>query len=102
MKRGTTPTHTFTLPFDATLVAKARILYAQNDTVILRKEGSDITINGNTLSVRLSQEDTFKFTMGFTRYVEIQVRILTPTNDSLVSDIIRVPVERCLEEDVLA
>ena len=101
MKRGTTPTHTFTLPFDATMIAKARVLYSQNDAVILRKEGSDITIDGNTLVVRLSQEDTFKFTLGFQKYVEIQVRVLTPANESIVSDIIRVPVDRCLEEDVL-
>lgn len=98
MRRGTTPTHTFTLPFDATMIAKARVIYAQDETVVLTKSGSDITVTDNMISVRLTQEDTFKFEPG--KYVDIQIRVLTPANDSLVSDPVRVSVGQCLEEDV--
>lgn len=95
MIRGTTPTHTFTLPFDSIMIAKARIIYSQNDNIVLTKTP---TIDGNTLSVKLTQEDTFKLNPNHS--VEIQVRVLTPGNDSLASEIIRVPVSRCLEEDL--
>lgn len=99
MKRGTTPTHTFTLPFDVSLVAKARILYSQNGAPVLTKEGSDITMVDNTLSVKLSQEETFKF--DYNKYVEIQVRVLTQTGEVLASNIVPVSVGQCLEEEVL-
>ena len=98
MKRGTTPTHTFTLPFDVSMVEKARVLYSQNDELKLSK--TDCVLDGNTVTVRLTQEDTFKLECG--KFVDIQLRVLTPDGDALNSDIIRVSVERCLENEVLA
>lgn len=38
---GTTPTHHFDLPFDASMVSAARVIYKQNGTEILRKETED-------------------------------------------------------------
>lgn len=97
MKRGTTPTHTFTLPFDVSMIQKLRVLYSQDGELKLTK--TEATMEGNTVSVKLTQADTFILKCG--RFVDIQLRILTPAGDALNSDVIRVAVDRCLEEDEL-
>lgn len=99
MKRGTTPTHTFTLPFDVDIIDKVRILYAQGGTLKLKKENADTTMAGNTISVALTQEDTLLLQSGKT--VDIQLRVLTNDGNALASDIIRVFVETLLENEVL-
>lgn len=97
MKRGTTPTHTFTLPFDTSIISKCRVIYSQNDDAKITK--TDVTMSGNTVSVKLTQEDTFA--LECSKFVEIQLRVLTLGGEALNSDIIRVPVDRCLEDEVL-
>ena len=97
MIRGTTPTHTFALPFDTSAVKSAKVIYVQSDAVVLEK--TSCTMDGNTLSVRLTQEETLKFDCK--KNVEIQLRILTEANDALTSDIITIDVARCLDEEVL-
>lgn len=99
MMRGTTPTHIFTLPFEAKLFSNIRIIYAQGDEQILVKEAKDCHIDGNTVTVRLTQEETFLFDCK--KYVEIQVRVLTPGKDALNSDPIKVSVDRCLDNEVM-
>lgn len=100
MKRGTTPTHTFTIPFDVDMISCVRILYAQDEQVKLVKTGDDVAMSGNAVSVKLTQEDTLL--LECKKSVEIQIRVLTVDGDAVNSDIIRVPVERCLENEVLA
>ena len=99
MTRGTTPTHTFRLPFSADIAEKIRIIYAQNDNVVLEKSESDCTINGDTISVALSQEDTFSFDTKSN--VQIQLRVLTAGNNALASKILIASVAECLTEEVL-
>ena len=99
MIKGTTPTHTFTLPFGTDMIKSVQIIYAQNDVPVLTKGSGDCTMEGNTISVRLNQEDTFLFAEG--SCVEIQVRVLTLGGDSLASNIMRVRCEECLFEGVL-
>jgi hypothetical protein len=41
MIQGTTPTHQFTIPMDATVVQMVRVVYAQKDKVLLVKEGDE-------------------------------------------------------------
>lgn len=98
--RGTTPTHTFTLPFDTEIVGKIKVTYAQNDVVVLEKEQAACECSGNTVTVRLTQEDTFKFDCK--QCVQIQVRVLTQTGDALVSEIKHIGVRKCLDGEVLA
>ena len=97
MIRGTTPTHTFVLPFETTTVKSAKVVYAQSDVAIVEKTSCDM--DGNTLSVKLTQEETLKFDCK--KNVEIQLRILTEGDDALTSDIIVVDVMRCLDDEVL-
>lgn len=99
MKRGTTPTHTFTLPFDTSLMSIVRVVYAQLGRVVLTKTGEDLSLSGNTVTVKLTQEDTLLFNCAHP--VEIQIRVATLTGDVYNSDIVRTTVSRCLENEVL-
>ena len=100
MIKGTTPTHTFSLPFGTEMIKKIEVVYAQNDAVKLTKESEDCAFDGNTVSVKLTQEDTLVFDEGVC--VEIQVRVLTLADDALASNVMRIRCEDCLFDGVLA
>ena len=97
--RGTTPEHTFTLPVDTGTLKSVRVIYAQGGNKIMTKEGTKITLSGNTVKVRLTQADTFRF--DHKKTVEIQVRALTNGGDVLNSEIFTETVERCLDTEVI-
>lgn len=99
MIRGTTPTHIFRLPFNTSLIDEVRIIYAQSDEQILVKETVDCNLDGNTISVTLTQEDTFKFDCK--KCVQIQVRVLTAGGEALASKIKHIDVEKCLDNEVI-
>lgn len=99
MIRGTTPTHTFTLPFAVETVKSVRVIYAQGERVVFTKEMNECELANNTITIKLTQSDTLAF--DHKTPVDIQVRILTVDDDSLVSDIRRVMVDRCLDNEVL-
>lgn len=99
MIRGTTPTHTFTLPFDVSLVKEIRILYAQKENVLFKKETEDCVMEGNTVSATLTQQDTFKFDCK--NHVQIQLRVLTTSGQVLSSAIKHVAVGTCLDNEVI-
>lgn len=96
---GTTPKHTFTIPFDTKTIAKVRVLYSQNDVVKITKETPDCVLDGNTITVELSQEDTF--TLDHSEAVEIQLRVVTAGNEVLASIPKKVGVTKCLDTVVI-
>lgn len=95
---GTTPTHTFNIPFD-TSIMDVRVIYAQNNNVVLTKIGEDCKVENKTVSVTLTQEDTFLF--DHKSPVEIQLRILTSNGCVLASIPKKVGVTKCLENVVM-
>lgn len=97
MIRGSTPTHTFNCKLEPDLIHKVRILYAQNNVLVLKKEDEDCIKDGQKISVKLTQEDTLNFKEG---RVEIQLRVLTPNGDSIPSKIHTVDVSKLLENEV--
>lgn len=97
--RGTTPTHTFSLPFDVDMIKEVRVIYAQDDQIVFVKNTKDCTLANNTVTVKLTQENTFA--LDCKKYVEIQVRVLTVDGDALVSEIITISVGRCFDKDVI-
>lgn len=99
MIRGTTPTHIFTLPFDVSLVKAVMVIYAQKDQEVFTKGTNDCELEGNTISVRLTQEDTLK--LKHKNNVQIQIKVLTEANDALVSDIVSVKCGQCLSDEVM-
>ena len=73
MWRGTTPTHTFTLPegMKREDFAVLFISYAQNGEVVVEKEIDDLLFDGSIIKVVFTQTDTLKFEPG---PVKIQLR----------------------------
>ena len=97
--RGTTPTHTFTLPINRELCDKVRIIYSQGDTPI-KVEGERLKfLSDNTVSCTLTQAETLS--LDCAKPCDIQVRILTKDGSAPASDIIRKSVGRCLDDEVL-
>ena len=96
---GTTPTHTWTLPFDSSLVAKARVIYKQSGKEVLRKETADFTMAEQKLSVTLSQEETFLFDCRAP--VKIQLRIRTTDGRALKTKPITKTPSECLDCEVI-
>ena len=99
MRRATTPTHEYELDIDTSIISQIRITYSQDGNIILTKNENDVEFVGNVAKVRLDQEETNLFKAD--KIVEIQVRVLTLGNDAPASDIMRVPCERVLDDEVL-
>lgn len=99
MIRGTTPTHIFNLPIETKIIKKIRISYKQGDSVLVEKTESDVTILATSIKLKLSQEDTFRFTSNIP--VQLQLKVLTSLEDVLASPIKTIPVSVILNEEVL-
>ena len=97
--RGTTPTHSFTLPVTAENIKTIKIIYAQNGKVVLEKWTADVHLEDSRVMVRLSQEETMRFCAD--AKVEIQVRLLTLEGEALKSNILITMPTRLLDEEVL-
>lgn len=66
MKTGTTPTHTFTIPFNKSAIADVEITYQQREKTILQKYLADCELyetdsNSCEIKLTLTQEETFLF-----------------------------------------
>lgn len=98
MRRGTTPTNTFTVDVDLTSAVALYITYKQGARVAIEKAIDDIDITSEALTVTLTQQDTLKLTNGD---VDIQVRARFPGGSAIASNIISVPVEAILKDGVI-
>ena len=99
MFRATTPTHTFTLPFDTSQLEKVRITYEQNDVTILSKTEVDCVLEGKNIVLNLTQEDTLLFAPRDRVY--IQLRVKTVDGKVVASGLFRKFPKECLDEEVL-
>lgn len=104
---GTTPTHTFTVPFDTEIIKSIEITYVQCDKIVLIKGTADcIIIDGHTIKTTLTQEETFLFDES--SVIEIQLRVGVPSPDSdgkakiIKSNIVKVMATECLSDEVLS
>ena len=99
MRRGTTPTHTFNLPFSTGLIAALRITYVQNGEIVLNKTEKDVEAGESSIAVTLTQEETLQFKEN--RMVEVQMKVLTTGGDLLATDVYTVHPLCILDEEVL-
>ena len=106
MKRSSTPTHTFTLPFDYQGFCERFMLsYGQivrgAESIVLQKTESDIGsgvfVEGDTIRLTLTQEETLLFE-GASAIVEMKV--YTKDKKVLISDKVYVPVQDVLNDEV--
>ena len=96
--RGSTPTHTFVLPFDIENITNMYITYRQRGCNIIHKnfvdnfEDFSADIDNREVSVELSQNETLAFSCG-NKYtdniVEIQLSVLLESRSAVISDPIR-------------
>lgn len=99
MIRGTTPTHKWTIPVDASFIRGIRVIYKQGEDVLLVKTTEDCIVEGKKLKVTLTQEDTLKFSHEDT--AEVQVRLLTTDMKSLATRVMKVPIWELLDDEVM-
>lgn len=99
MRKGSTPTHTFTMPPEtAGKISAVEITYTQNKQVILQKREQDCTIEGDVVSVTLSQEETFLFKDDVNVHIQIRIKV---GGKVIPSDVIRVSCDECLSSEVI-
>ena len=98
MTRGTTPENTFKLPFELDEVSSLYITYSQAGKVIVEKDINNVTIDGDTLTVKLTQIDTLSFSKGA---LNIQIRFKTLEWNAMTSSIINTYVDTILKEEVI-
>lgn len=98
MRRGTTPTNTFTVDVDLTQAEALFVTYRQNHRTVIEKSLEDVTLTENTVTVDLEQTDTLKFGKG---EVEMQIRAKLPDGSALASQIMIASVEEVLKDGVI-
>ena len=98
MRRGTTPTLTFTTPYAADLVESGYISFEQRGTDVLDISLTDpaVTIADNSISVELTQEQTLAFTTSDT--LKIQIRAILTSGKAVASNIVTDSVCRILKD----
>lgn len=86
MRRGTTPTLTFTTPYAADLVESGYISFAQRGADVLDISLTDpaVTIEDQSISVTLTQKQTLMFTTADT--VKIQIRAILASGKAVASN----------------
>lgn len=98
MRQGTTPTIQITInDIDLNEMQNIYVVFEQNG-YILKKESSDLDIEGNTISVSLSQEETLNFKEGT---CNIQLRMITKGGVAIASPIKTSKVYRVLNKEVI-
>ena len=104
MYKGTTPTFTFTLPETVDLgdATNVYVTFAKGDgTDFLRKTGQDLTIDENTVSVYLTQQETLAFPR--TAMIQINWTYVEGTlTKRACSEVKKIQLKDNLEREVLA
>lgn len=99
MRRGTTPTHTFNTDIDLSEASVIWLTYKQGNNTLLTKEMPDMTITTESISVKLTQEETLMFNRNNT--VRMQIRARFPDGSAIASNVIQTPVAAILREGVI-
>lgn len=99
ISRGTTPTHSFTFPFNYNEIENITITYKQDD-LIVKKGMDEISYSTEKISTTLSQEESMMFTVS-NKPVEIQVKVKNKSGVVSVSNVILVSVGKLLDEEVM-
>lgn len=99
MRQGTTPTLTFTLPFETTGLAKCNIDFAQNGSVVLTKGIEDCTLSENSVAVSLTEEETLA--LNSKQLLEMQISVQKADNTIARSKPIVTKVGKALSGEAL-
>lgn len=88
MRRGTTPTLTFTTPYEADQIESGFITFKQRGAIVLDIAMSDdsVTVGNQSISVTLTQEQTLAMTTADT--CKIQIRAILTGGKAVASSIV--------------
>lgn len=99
MVRGTTPTLSFELPFEASEATALYITISQRyENIQIEKALEDCSIDGTIVTVTLTQEETLRLIAD--KPVLIQVRVVKD-NVAMASDLIKTTVADVLKDGVI-
>lgn len=97
MKRGTTPTHTFTVDVDLTSATVIYLTYKQNGQTIVERSKDEMTVTSEQIQVKLTQDETLAFSTAGN--IQIQIRAGFSDGSRIASDILTVsPAGQILKE----
>lgn len=102
MHRGSTPTFTFELNIVPEGMTAMNVVFAQNGEVKLEKALGDCTIEGNKITLDLTEDETLLFdTDGLNNaYVDVQFKFGFGEKRA-ISDIVQIIVKPILKEGKL-
>lgn len=100
MRRGTTPTLTFTTPYAAENIVNGYITFNQRGTTVLEKQipGDGVTVNDNSIALELTQEETLLFTANMSMPAQAQIRLLLQGGTATASNIVEIPICAILKD----
>ena len=97
--RGTTPTISCVLPFDTSELETAYLTAAQGECIVWEKSLQDMTLDGNTITVKLGQEDTLHFRPDTP--VQMQLRARLRSGDCIASETVTRSVYAIMKDGVI-
>lgn len=98
IRRGTTPVITFSIPVSAEEVTQAEAVFYLGINAVIKKTAADCEIDGKTLTVMLTQQETLRLTRGASGHVSVSVQ----TKDmNLRSQRVMFTVKDCLKDEVI-
>lgn len=96
MYRGTTPTITLTAKGLSELTIRSMYLTIKQANTVIEKTLSDMTVEGDSIKVSLSQPETLSFTAGSS--VLLQLRVLAQNSTAYATNVLKIPVEGILKD----
>lgn len=101
LQRGTTPTHSFTLPDELkdASISSLYVTYKQNDGTVVEKSVDELSVSDGTVSVDLTQDDTLLFKAN--KKASVQIRLKLSSGQAFASDMIDLEVRDVLKDGVI-
>ena len=98
MRRGTTPTLTFTTPYEAARIQSGYLTFNQRGETVLDVSLDDpsVTIADEAISIELTQEQTLAFTSAAP--AQAQIRAMLTSNKAVGSNIVQIPICAILKD----
>lgn len=98
MRRGTTPTHTFTTDIDLSEATDIYVTYQQDGENVVEKTIDDITFFDGGFFIKLTQADTLAFTSDKSKKINVQVRAVLLDETVIASNIISIDAHAILKD----
>ena len=92
MIRGSTPTFTFLLPSCAEDFSEINIAFMQKELTVLDFPKDRLVLNGNTVSLTMTEQESLSFEDGIP--TEVQIRLVKLNGVVLLSEIRRIHIGR--------